>query len=84
MEAEDSLIQKGDHKYFKLEASLVKRFEAVARKVADLAGLAGKEIPWKLVTQFALGIYLFLSCLVDFHRPGFVNLTAAATGVYII
>jgi len=52
--------------------------------VADKAGFAGKDIPWKNVTEYALVIYFCLTCLVCFHRPDFVNITASAVGAYIV
>ena len=84
MHLEDEEVKKGDHKHFSKEKGLVPHVDKVARLVADKAGLVNKEIPWKWIAKGALFVYLILTCLVMFHRPDFVNITAAMIGTYII
>ena len=84
MDGERNEINQGDHKFFQKEKGYITHFDKVSKIVNAKAGFADKDIPWKLVTQFALGTYLVLTCLVCFHRTNFVNLTAAAMGVMLI
>ena len=41
-------------------------------------------MPWELVTQITLVIYLVLTCLAMFLRPDFMSLTVCCLGIYSV
>ena len=41
-------------------------------------------MPWELVTQVTLGIYLMLTCFAMFLRPDFMSLTVCCLGIYSV